>query len=241
MIWEAALTRMVCYCGVDGADVVITTVLTTDLFAITSGSEDASGHVCQIVGASYNPADPLQSDAQHPVYVVMQPKGDTSQLPVPGAIPLQHIRTFMRHQPTDEKTVLDLYQLHVHPALPILLPGPTAQLPPLLLSMVLAKALSHSKATRPLAPAAVGLLSTVGGLVENNMTGVASAVVELELSHGSAAYLLLGRTVALAQVLGMHIDPSRWRIPDWEQGLRIRLWWMLSIHDAWHSFCKPHP
>lgn len=23
----------------------------------------------------------------------------------------------------------------------------------------------------------------------------------------------------------------------WEQELRIRLWWMLSIHDGWMSFC----
>jgi hypothetical protein len=168
----------------------------------------------------------------------MQPKGDTSQLPVPGAIPLQHIRTFLRHQPVDEQAVLRAYQTHVHPAIPILLPGPTAQLPPLLLSTVLAKALSHTKSTRPLAAAAVGLLATVGGLVENNLTGVASAIIELELSHGSAAYLTLAKTIALAQVLGMHIDPSRWRIPDWEQGLRIRLWWMLCIHDAWTSFCK---
>lgn len=34
----------------------------------------------------------------------------------------------------------------------------------------------------------------------------------------------------------MHISPKSWAIPLWEQELRIRLWWMLSIHDGWMSF-----
>lgn len=172
----------------------------------------------------------------------MQPRSDNNQLPVTGAVPLQHIRNFLCCQPgINEKYMLDLYKTHVHPALPILLPGQLHELHPILLSAILATSCSHSKVTRSLAPAAAGLLSSTNpnGLAENNLAGVASAVLELNMrpnNNNRASYLLLARTVALAQLLGMHIDSSRWRIPDWEQELRIRLWWQLCIHDAWMSF-----
>ena len=45
----------------------------------------------------------------------------------------------------------------------------------------------------------------------------------------------------MAQLLGMHLDPTRWAIPGWEKDLRIRLWWMLAMHDAWMSFCECPP
>lgn len=32
------------------------------------------------------------------------------------------------------------------------------------------------------------------------------------------------------------MDPTRWSIPAWEQDLRVRLWWTLTMHDAWMSF-----
>jgi hypothetical protein len=34
----------------------------------------------------------------------------------------------------------------------------------------------------------------------------------------------------------MHMNPLKWAIPRWEQDLRIRLWWILAMHDAWMSF-----
>ncbi|OCF32502.1 hypothetical protein I316_05930 [Kwoniella heveanensis BCC8398] len=55
-------------------------------------------------------------------------------------------------------------------------------------------------------------------------------------ASNQGTYLLLAHTIALAQLLGLHLDPSSWSIPSWEQDLRIRLWWMLRIHDAWMSF-----
>lgn len=90
------------------------------------------------------------------------------------------------------------------------------------------------------------------GLEEHNLSGVASAVLNLGMrgvNSSRASYLLLARvrhvtssrlmvqTIALAQVLGMHISPKSWVIPPWEQELRVRLWWMLCIHDGWMSFC----
>lgn len=41
------------------------------------------------------------------------------------------------------------------------------------------------------------------------------------------------QTIAHAQLLGLHLACSGWRIPAWESELRERLWWTLRIHDAW--------
>jgi hypothetical protein len=203
--------------------------------------------------------------------------GSASQQPMPGAVSLAHLRTFLRHHPSHlpESHLISLYHTHVHPALPILPNNPTASQPPQLLATVLVTSLSHSKDTRSLAAPAAGLLSLgMPGLEENNLSGVASAVLELgirPINSSRASYLLLAKvsrprwtsmlvdlvgiitlrtlvdansadhadpaqTVALAQLLGMHMNPLQWAIPRWEQHLRIRLWWILAMHDAWMSF-----
>lgn len=42
-----------------------------------------------------------------------------------------------------------------------------------------------------------------------------------------------GRTVSLANSLGLHRDPSNWRRSSTEKSLRIRLWWAVLINDRW--------
>lgn len=128
----------------------------------------------------------------------MQPKGEVGQLPVAGAVPLQHIRTLIRHQAgVDEAHLLKLYHTHVHPAVPIIPPGDTSLLSPLLLSAILATATNHSKTSRSLAASCAGLLSVgCSDLPENNLAGVASAVLELDLrpnNSSRASYLLMSK------------------------------------------------
>lgn len=43
----------------------------------------------------------------------------------------------------------------------------------------------------------------------------------------------LGRTVALAQSLGLNRNPASWNIEQRQKGLRIRTWWGILIHDWW--------
>jgi len=43
----------------------------------------------------------------------------------------------------------------------------------------------------------------------------------------------IGRTVALAQSLGLNRDPTRWQLTKEEKDLRIRVWWSILIHDRW--------
>ncbi|GAA5927420.1 hypothetical protein JCM10213_003464 [Rhodosporidiobolus nylandii] len=41
----------------------------------------------------------------------------------------------------------------------------------------------------------------------------------------------MGRIITAAQLLGLHLDPSHWRIPESEKVLRRRLWWAILITD----------
>ncbi|KAJ0357524.1 hypothetical protein COL154_010005 [Colletotrichum chrysophilum] len=48
-------------------------------------------------------------------------------------------------------------------------------------------------------------------------------------------WVMLADTVALAQCLGLNLDPSDWLIPPWEKRLRRRLAWAVYVQDRWLS------
>ncbi|RAH50432.1 Zn(II)2Cys6 transcription factor [Aspergillus brunneoviolaceus CBS 621.78] len=52
---------------------------------------------------------------------------------------------------------------------------------------------------------------------------------------------MVGTAVALANALGLHRDPSGWGISSLERSLRIRLWWLVLIHDRWCSLAYGTP
>lgn len=54
-------------------------------------------------------------------------------------------------------------------------------------------------------------------------------------------YMLLAKTIAQAQMLGLHIEPRSWNIPVEEQNVRRSLWWCLFVHDTWTSFLTSRP
>lgn len=43
------------------------------------------------------------------------------------------------------------------------------------------------------------------------------------------------RAIGAAQLLGMHMDPSAWKLPAWERSVRKRLFWALLIHDKFRG------
>ncbi|KAF2089386.1 hypothetical protein K490DRAFT_54998 [Saccharata proteae CBS 121410] len=49
-------------------------------------------------------------------------------------------------------------------------------------------------------------------------------------------WALMAECVALAQALGLNIDPSDWPLPAWEKRLRRRIAWAVYIQDKWLSF-----
>ncbi|EJT49769.1 hypothetical protein A1Q1_01083 [Trichosporon asahii var. asahii CBS 2479] len=51
----------------------------------------------------------------------------------------------------------------------------------------------------------------------------------------------LGRAAGAAQLLGLHIDPTFWTLPDWEKSIRRRIWWSLVVHDKWRALLYGRP
>lgn len=50
-----------------------------------------------------------------------------------------------------------------------------------------------------------------------------------------ADLLLPAQAIGAAQLLGLHMDSSDWKLPAWEKSIRKRLWWGLLIHDKFRG------
>lgn len=50
-----------------------------------------------------------------------------------------------------------------------------------------------------------------------------------------SVWSLASSGVAVAQALGLHLDPSRWKLPSWEIRLRRRLWWSILVEHSWRA------
>lgn len=44
---------------------------------------------------------------------------------------------------------------------------------------------------------------------------------------------LIGTAVALSSALGLNRDPSHWDISLSEKRFRIRIWWLVIVHERW--------
>ena len=53
--------------------------------------------------------------------------------------------------------------------------------------------------------------------------------------------IAMARVLGAAQLLGLHIDPSSWRLPQWERSLRKRIWWSLVVHDKFRALLYGRP
>lgn len=52
---------------------------------------------------------------------------------------------------------------------------------------------------------------------------------------------MVGTAVALSNALGLNRDPSSWDISPLEKSLRIRIWWLVIVHDRWCSLAYGTP
>ncbi len=57
----------------------------------------------------------------------------------------------------------------------------------------------------------------------------------------SDSWALTGQLVALSQNLGLHLDCTHWKIPEWERSLRKRLAWALYMQDKWGALIHGRP
>ena len=72
------------------------------------------------------------------------------------------------------------------------------------------------------------------------LSTVQAALLFLQRPDGDS-WALTGQLVAVAQNLGLHLDSSRWKIPEWERSLRKRLAWALFMQDKWGALTQGRP
>jgi hypothetical protein len=52
---------------------------------------------------------------------------------------------------------------------------------------------------------------------------------------------LTSQVLAIAEAVGLHIDPSAWSIPEWERSNRKRVSWALYMQDKWTALAYGRP
>ncbi|KAJ5603439.1 hypothetical protein N7537_006395 [Penicillium hordei] len=155
-------------------------------------------------------------------------------------------------------TLVNLYFRIMHRTFPILDQGVFLEKyarsyrefsPPLLAAVYLValdwKLFDRTLATAPRTPDAEALEDLA-------MRAMADDLKRPKLSTLQAGLLLLQRMrsshstlpaqlLSLGQTLGIHIDCTGWKIPEWEKGLRRRLAWALYMQDKWGVLVHGRP
>lgn len=55
------------------------------------------------------------------------------------------------------------------------------------------------------------------------------------------SWMLCSQMVAVTEELGIGLDSGKWRLPQWERGLRRRLAWAVWLQDKWLSLSEGRP
>ncbi|CRL27816.1 Fungal transcriptional regulatory protein, N-terminal [Penicillium camemberti] len=155
-------------------------------------------------------------------------------------------------------TLVNLYFRIMHRTFPILDQGVFLEKyarsyrefsPPLLAAVYLValdwKLFDRTLATAPRTPDAAALEDLA-------MRAMTDDLKRPKLSTLQAGLLLLQRMrsshstlpaqlLSLGQTLGIHIDCTGWKIPEWEKGLRRRLAWALYMQDKWGVLVHGRP
>jgi len=82
---------------------------------------------------------------------------------------------------------------------------------------------------------------TMGDVVHRPKLSTIQAGLLLLQRPDSNSWALISQLVGLGQDLGLHLDCTQWRIPQWEKGLRKRLAWALYMQDKWGSLVHGRP
>jgi hypothetical protein len=73
------------------------------------------------------------------------------------------------------------------------------------------------------------------------LSTVQAGLLLLQRPTSIASWQLSCQMVAVGQDLGLHLDCSTWKIPQWERGLRKRLAWALFMQDTWSALIYGRP
>lgn len=72
------------------------------------------------------------------------------------------------------------------------------------------------------------------------LSTVQAGLLLLQRPEGDS-WVLTCQIVAIAQELGLHLDCTGWKIPNWERGLRKRLAWAVFMQDKWAALTHGRP
>lgn len=73
------------------------------------------------------------------------------------------------------------------------------------------------------------------------LSTVQAGILLLQRSTPDSTWQLTSQLVAIGQDLGLHLDCTHWRIPNWERSLRKRLAWALFMQDTWSALIYGRP
>ncbi|GAA5960316.1 hypothetical protein JCM3765_007471 [Sporobolomyces pararoseus] len=148
----------------------------------------------------------------------------------------------------DEKELFARFVSHVNPAFPVLsLSSTFDDLQPCLQAFVLVESVATLPEFRAAGTQARKMIKSArlaDKMLETQakLSSISAALLELNMNLDPRGdFLLLSKTIAHAQLLGLHIDCQGWAIPESEKELRTKLWWLLRIQDAWSSFLNSRP
>ncbi|KAJ5610331.1 fungal-specific transcription factor domain-containing protein [Penicillium lagena] len=70
---------------------------------------------------------------------------------------------------------------------------------------------------------------------------IAEAPANFAVGDLPGLWALSCSALAAAESLGLHLDPSNWRLPRWEARLRKRLWWIVYSDHTWRALVSGRP
>ncbi|KAJ5331890.1 hypothetical protein N7476_001673 [Penicillium atrosanguineum] len=155
-------------------------------------------------------------------------------------------------------TLVNLYFRIMHRTFPILDKGVFLEKyarsyrefsPPLLAAVYLValdwKLFDRTLATAPRTPDAEALENLAMRAMDDDLKRPKLSTLQAGLlllqRMRSSQSTLPAQLLSLGQTLGIHIDCTEWKIPEWEKGLRRRLAWALYMQDKWGVLVHGRP
>ncbi|KAF5374746.1 hypothetical protein D9758_000238 [Tetrapyrgos nigripes] len=238
---------------------VVTAVLTDDLLPVGARKAGSQGdeHIRQI-----------SMDVSKPQYVIFSKISDKPRTRTDPLLGIKSALSLLQ-PPPHSRALVNVYITTSNAAFPILPPPshvfsstqsprsssfvytPDSSYPLPLIPKILISALNHAprgmyrqsvRNVRKVAQTGQEMIDS--GLPRSSLSSISDALLDISArppGNAEDCYVLLAKTIAQAQLLGLHIDPTNWGIPSWEKDFRRVLWWALRVHDGWASFLNSRP
>jgi hypothetical protein len=211
-------------------------------------------------GEGSDPYQTLSHDARNPIIYLTVPRYRTGLRPEIGA-GKEQLEILEQILGPFKQEVIELYFNHVYYHFPVLddetcsslRRGPTDSIPKNLMCVIYAIGSPNWRKSDTLKMHArpdsyfvwnKAISAVIEDFLSPSMSTVSAAVLD-QIGRPSVSIVgnitLCGRTVSLAQIFGLHRDPSKWDITQNEKMTRTRIWWGVLITDYWSSIAYGAP